>query len=37
LTEPQPKAFRYKEQVVVQREFENKQLVGEDAPSPSAT
>jgi hypothetical protein len=29
LTEPRPKAFRYKEQVVVEREFENKQLVGE--------
>ncbi len=30
LTEPRPKAFRYKEQVVVKREFENKKLVGED-------
>ena len=30
LTEPRPKAFRYKEQVVVEREFENKKLVGED-------
>jgi hypothetical protein len=29
LTEPRPKATRYKEQVVIQREFENKQLVGE--------
>ena len=29
LTEPRPKAFRYKEQVVVEREFENKKLVGE--------
>ena len=30
LTEPRPKAFRYKEQVVVEREFENQKLVGED-------
>jgi hypothetical protein len=30
LTEPRSKAFRYKEQVVVEREFENKKLVGED-------
>jgi DDE family transposase len=30
LTEPRPRAFRYKEQVVVEREFENKKLVGED-------
>ncbi len=30
LTEPRPKAFRYKEQVVVQREFKNHKLVGED-------
>lgn len=30
LTEPRPKAFRYKEQVVGEREFENKKLVGED-------
>jgi len=30
LTEPRPKAFRYKEQVVVEREFVNKKLVGED-------
>jgi len=30
LTEPRPKAFRYKEQVVVERQFENKKLVGED-------
>jgi len=30
LTEPRPKAFRYKEQVVVEREFKNKKLVGED-------
>ena len=29
LTEPRPKAFRYKEQVVVERKFENKKLVGE--------
>jgi hypothetical protein len=29
LTEPRPKAFRYKEQVVVERQFENQQLVGE--------
>ena len=29
MTEPRPKAFRYKEQVVVQREFENQKLVGE--------
>jgi hypothetical protein len=29
LTEPRPKAFRYKEQMVVEREFENKKLVGE--------
>jgi hypothetical protein len=31
LTEPRPKAFRYKEQVVVERQFENKKLLGEDA------
>jgi hypothetical protein len=30
LTEPRPKAFRHKEQVVVQRQFENKKLMGED-------
>jgi hypothetical protein len=30
LTEPRPKAFRYKEQVVVEWEFENQKLVGED-------
>jgi hypothetical protein len=30
LTEPHPKAFRYKEQVVVEREFESNKLVGED-------
>jgi len=30
LTEPRPKAFRYKEQVVVEREFKNQKLVGED-------
>jgi hypothetical protein len=30
LTEPRPKAFRYKEQVVVARQFENKKLLGED-------
>ena len=29
LTEPRPKAFRYKEQMVVEREFENQKLVGE--------
>jgi hypothetical protein len=29
LTEPRPKATRYKEQVVVEREFENQKLVGE--------
>ena len=29
LTEPRPKAFRYKEQVVVERQFENQKLVGE--------
>ena len=29
LSEPRPKAFRYKEQVVVEREFENQKLVGE--------
>jgi hypothetical protein len=29
LTEPRPKAFRYKEQVVVARQFENKKLLGE--------
>ena len=31
LTEPRPKAFRYKEQIVVEREFKNQKLVGEDA------
>jgi hypothetical protein len=30
LTEPRPKAFRYKEQVVVERQFKNKKLLGED-------
>jgi len=30
LTEPRRKAFRYKEQVVVEREFENKKLLGEE-------
>jgi hypothetical protein len=30
LTEPRRKAFRYKEQIVIEREFENKKLVGED-------
>lgn len=30
LTEPRPKAFRHKEQVVVEREFKNQKLVGED-------
>jgi hypothetical protein len=29
LSEPRPKAFRYKEQVVVERGFENQKLVGE--------
>ncbi len=29
LTEPRPKAFRHKEQVVVEREFTNQKLVGE--------
>jgi hypothetical protein len=29
LTEPRPKAFRYKEQVVIERKFENKKLEGE--------
>ena len=29
LTEPRPKAFRYKEQIVVEREFTNQKLVGE--------
>ena len=29
LTEPRPKAFRYKEQVVVEREFVNQKLMGE--------
>jgi hypothetical protein len=29
LTEPRPKAFRYKEQIVVQRGFANQKLVGE--------
>ena len=29
-TEPRPKAFRYKEQVVVERQFENKKLLGEE-------
>ena len=30
LTEPRPKAFRYKEQIVIEKAFENKVLVGED-------
>ena len=30
LTEPRPKAFRYKEQIVIERAFENKVLVAED-------
>jgi hypothetical protein len=30
LTEPRPKAFRYKEQIVVERGFKNQKLVGED-------
>lgn len=29
LTEPRPKAFRYKEQVVIERQFTNQKLVGE--------
>jgi hypothetical protein len=29
-TEPRPKAFRYKEQIVIEKEFENKKLMGED-------
>lgn len=30
LTEPRPKAFRYKEQIVIEKEFKNQVLVGED-------
>ncbi len=30
LTEPRAKAVRYKEQIVVEKEFENQKLVGED-------
>jgi hypothetical protein len=30
LTEPRSKAVRYKEQIVVEREFENQKLLGED-------
>jgi hypothetical protein len=30
LTEPRPKAFRYKEQIVIQKEFKNQVLEGED-------
>src|SRR5258705_88719 len=30
LTEPRAKAFRYKEQIVIQKEFRNQKLVGED-------
>jgi hypothetical protein len=30
LTEPRQKAFRYKEQIVVEKQFENQVLVGED-------
>jgi Transposase DDE domain group 1 len=30
LTEPRAKAFRYKEQIVVEKEFNNQKLVGED-------
>jgi hypothetical protein len=30
LTEPRQKAFRYKEQIVVEKEFKNQILVGED-------
>lgn len=29
LTEPRPKAFRYKEQIVIERQFKNQKLVGE--------
>jgi uncharacterized protein (UPF0248 family) len=29
LTEPRPKAFRYKEQVVIERQFKNQKLAGE--------
>jgi len=30
LTEPRPKAFRHKEAVVIEREFKNQKLLGED-------
>ena len=30
LTEPRPKAIRYKEQIVIEKEFKNQVLVGED-------
>ncbi len=30
LTEPRAKAFRYKEQIVIEKEFRNQKLVGED-------
>lgn len=30
LTEPRQKAFRYKEQIVIEKEFENQVLIGED-------
>src|ERR1019366_9135514 len=30
LTEPRRKPFRYKEQIVVEKEFENQKLLGED-------
>ena len=30
LTEPRAKAFRYKEQIVIEKEFKNQKLVGED-------
>lgn len=30
LTEPRQKAFRYKEQIVIQKEFRNQKLIGED-------
>jgi hypothetical protein len=30
LTQPRPKAFRYKEQIVIEKEFKNQVLVGED-------
>jgi len=30
LTEPRPKAFRYKEQIVIEKQFMNRILIGED-------